>query len=144
VDNKHISKLPVNNIQQRLAAIQTALQQIKAAQLAGSSSVVLTRNVSGASPDFTFTSTYHVVNIWKVTFEPDDTNFADTGFIWEFFFDENIEAPNTVQAVEQTPTEQNVRYFYVMGTTSGESDTVKVTIVIYSIGGGTITIEQIA
>jgi hypothetical protein len=142
--SRRLDKLPANNLQTRIASLQTSLQQLKTAQTAGSSSIVLTRTATGNSPDFTMTPTYDVVNIWKVTFTPNDPTLPNTGFIWHFFVNQTAPPTNTLQLLEQIPTNQYVRYIYAMGVTSGVSDTLPTTIVIYAIGGGTISIVQTA
>jgi hypothetical protein len=142
-----LNQLPDNQLVQQITAMQQDLDQLKTAQLAGSSDVQLTRVVTGSPIDFTATIASGAQTIWEVTFTPNDTTFANTGWVWHIFFD-IVSQSGTVSyddAVEQllpTGTQQSWRIYFA-GVSSGTPAVLNLLVVVYAIGNGTLSFTQI-
>ena len=138
-------KLPATALSQRIMKLQTAVEQLKTAQFAGSTNVQLTRTVTGNNPDFVQTCTEATINIWEIIWTPADTTFANSGFIWHMFADatESGTGAADIFVDEQLPENNQQKYLmYFLGLTPA-TVTFNFVIVIYAIGSGTIDIAQI-
>lgn len=140
--SRRLKNLPANQLQTRILELQTQLEQQKAAQIAGSHNVVLTRTVTGNTPDFTVTATYGVVQQWTITFVPKDKTFANTGWLWECFFDTSASAPHTFMFFGGDFTDPRIKTLTLEGLSPSTTDVFDITIVIYAVGPGTITIAK--
>jgi hypothetical protein len=142
--SRRLESLPAKQLTSKIAAMQSALQQLKAAQTAGSESIVLARTVTGNNPDFIVEVPYNEIKCWKATFNPADPTLPGTGFVWQTFFDESSSPLNTDIALEVIPTDPYSAYLYALGLTEGTTDIIGIAVVIYAVGSGTISIEEIS
>lgn len=142
-----LNQLPDNRLLQQITTMQQTLAALKTAQTAGSTDVQLTDVVTGSPVDFTVTVPPLAQTIWEITFTPNDTTFDFTGWVWHLFFNGTLQSgtvsfEDAIEALVPTGTEQTWRLYFV-GTTSGTSAVITMTVEAYAIGQGTFTFTQI-